>query len=110
MKPKSSPAKRPKPGPQKAMAVGEAAAAYMAESPLEVSVRAAKDGLSALLEHAAAGAQIVITSDGKPKAMLVRYRPVITSKPWVSLADFRAGQKMTSDSTALIRAERDSGY
>jgi len=110
MKPKSSPAKRPESRPRKAVAVGEAAAAYLAEPPLEVSVRAAKDGLSALLERAAAGAQIVITSDGKPKAMLVRYRPVVTSQPWVSLADFRGRYPVTSDSTPLIRAERDGGY
>ena len=79
-------------------------------SPVEISVRAAKDGLSALLERAARGEQIVITSDGRPKAMLVRYRPVITTKPWVSLKDFRARGPMTPDSTPLIRAERDSGY
>ena len=92
------------------MVAEEAAAAYNVPSLMEISVRAAKDGLSALLERAARGEQIVITSDGRPKAMLVRYRPVITTKPWVSLKDFRARFPMTSDSTPLIRAQRDSGY
>lgn len=42
----------------------------------EVSVREAKDQLSALLQRAEAGEEIVITSDGEPKAMLVRHRPI----------------------------------
>jgi prevent-host-death family protein len=36
-----------------------------------ISVRAAKAHLSALLDEVAAGREIVITSDGKPKAKLV---------------------------------------
>jgi len=76
----------------------------------EVSVRAAKDQLSALLERASQGEDIVITSDGKPKAMIVRYRPVITGAPARSRAALRATMAMGPDSTAAIRAERDSGY
>lgn len=75
-----------------------------------VSVREAKDGLSALLQRAAIGEEIVITSDGKPKAMLVRFRPVVGGKPWQSLAAFRATMPMTPDSTPMIRRMRDSGY
>jgi prevent-host-death family protein len=88
--------------------VQEAQTAFAA--PLEVSVRAAKDQLSALLERAANGQDIVITSDGKPKAMIVRYRPVITGKPAKSMAVLRRAMPMTPDSTPLVREMRDSGY
>ena len=109
MGPKKTSGKYPKPSVPP-LKVREASVAQNPPPLAEVSVRAAKDGLSALLERAAAGEQIVITSDGRPKAMLVRYRPVITGKPWVSLKDFRARTSMTSDSTPQIRAQRDSGY
>jgi prevent-host-death family protein len=73
-------------------------------------VREAKDRLSALLQRAALGEEIVITSDGEPKAMLVRFRPVVGGKPWQSLAAFRATLPMTPDSTAMLREMRDRGY
>lgn len=76
----------------------------------EVSVREAKDQLSALLQRAEAGEEIVITSDGEPKAMLVRHRPIVGGKPWQSLAAFRATMPMTPDSTPMLREMRDSGY
>lgn len=41
---------------------------------IQVNVRAAKDRLSNLLELAAQGHEVVITSDGEPKAKLVSYR------------------------------------
>ena len=41
--------------------------------PLQVNVRAAKDNFSSLLEEASRGHEIIITSDGKPKARLVPY-------------------------------------
>lgn len=72
----------------------------------EVSVREAKDQLSALLQRAAGGEEIVITSDGEPKAMLVRHKPMLTGKPWQSLAAFRATMPLTPDSTALVSAAR----
>lgn len=78
--------------------------------PVEVSVRTAKDQLSALLERAAQGEEIVITSDGKPKAMIVRYRPVITGKAAKSTAELRRTMPMTPDSTELIRGMRDAGF
>lgn len=78
--------------------------------PAMVSVRVAKDQLSSLLERAAQGEEIVITSDGKPKAMIVRYRPVITGAPAKSMAALRRSMPMTPDSTALVREMRDSGY
>lgn len=73
----------------------------------EVSVREAKDQLSALLQRAQAGEEIVITSDGEPKAMLVRFRPTPGGKPWQSLAEFRASQPMQPDSTAAISELRE---
>lgn len=75
-----------------------------------VSVREAKDGLSSLLQRAAAGEEIVITSDGQPKAMIVRYKPVIIGAPARSRHELRASMTMGKDSTAMIRAERDRGY
>lgn len=75
-----------------------------------LGVREAKDQLSSLLQRAAGGEEIVITSDGVPTAMIVRYKPVIRGKPWMPHADLRARMPMTSDSTPLIRAMRDSGY
>jgi prevent-host-death family protein len=39
-----------------------------------INVRAAKDQLSSLLEQASRGAEIIITSDGHPKARLVPVR------------------------------------
>lgn len=81
--------------------IKEAAAAYGLRRDV-VSVREAKDQLSGLLQRAARGEQIVITSDGEPRAMIVRYRPVVRAKPWKSLAAFRATQPMQPDSTAII--------
>lgn len=45
------------------------------EQELVVNVRAFKDQLSSLLEQAANGNVVVITSDGQPKARLVPMRP-----------------------------------
>ena len=86
--------------------VNEAAAA---ERPV-VSVREAKDNLSSLLERAANGEDIVVTSDGKPRAMIVRFRPRVTGRPFEpNLAMLRA-MPMTSDSTEIIRRMRDDGF
>ena len=95
--------------PETPQQIREAAAAYGIRRDV-VSVREAKDQLSALLQRAARGEQIVITSDGEPKAMIVRYRPVLHGKPWQSLKAFRDTMPLTPDSTPLIRADRDSGY
>jgi prevent-host-death family protein len=73
-----------------------------------LGVREAKDQLSSLLKRAAAGEEIVITSDGVPAAMVVRYRPVITGKPYQPDWDLLRSVPMTSDSTPHIREERDS--
>ncbi|HVU23942.1 MAG TPA: type II toxin-antitoxin system prevent-host-death family antitoxin [Opitutus sp.] len=89
--------------------IKEAAAAYGLRREV-VSVREAKDQLSGLLQRAARGEQIVITSDGQPKAMIVRYRPAISGQPWRPHEDLRAKMPQTPDSTATIREMRDSGY
>jgi prevent-host-death family protein len=95
--------------PETPQQIKEAAAAYGLRRDV-VSVREAKDQLSGLLQRAAMGEEIVITSDGQPKAMIVRYRPVLRGKPWKSLKAFRDSMPMTPDSTPTIREERDSGY
>jgi len=88
----------------------EEASAEILRGRSTVSVREAKDQLSSLLARAAAGEEIVITSDGEPKAMLVRHRPVVGGKPWRSIEAHRATLSMGPDSTAQIRETRDSGY
>jgi prevent-host-death family protein len=90
-------------------AIEEAAATCGIECTV-VNVREAKDQLSSLLERAAKGEQIVVTSDGQPKAMIVRYRPIITGAKWVSLKALRDKTSIREDSTQIIRDERDSGY
>jgi prevent-host-death family protein len=76
-----------------------------------ISVRAAKAHLSGLLEEVAAGREVVITSDGVPKARLVpmshkRERKVFTGT-WEHLARM---PKWKGGPTAeeLIREDRDS--
>lgn len=88
----------------------EEASAEILRRRSSVSVREAKDQLSSLLARAAAGEEIVITSDGEPKAMLVRHRPVVGGKPWRSIAAHRETLPLGPDSTAQIREARDSGY
>lgn len=74
-----------------------------------LGVREAKDQLSSLLQRAAGGEEIVITSDGEPTAMIVRYKPVIRGKPFKPNWAHLRSMPMTPDSTPGIRAERDSG-
>ena len=78
---------------------------------LTISVRAAKAHLSGLLDEVAAGREVVITSDGVPKARLVpmnqqRERKVFTGT-WEHLARM---PKWKGGPTAdeLIREDRDS--
>ena len=88
--------------------IKEAAAAYGIEVAV-VSVREAKDQLSRLLDRAEQGTKVVITSDGRPKAMIVRYRPHITGTGWTSHRDLRSKTLIVEDSATLIRGERDRG-
>lgn len=75
-----------------------------------LGVREAKDQLSSLLQRAAKGEEIVITSDGTPTAMIVRYKPVIRGKPFKPNWGLLRSMPVTSDSTPFIRAERDGGH
>jgi prevent-host-death family protein len=90
-------------------AVREDAAAYGVECTV-VSVRDAKDQLSGLLEKASLGDQIVITSDGRPKAMIVRYRPMIKGSKWTSRRTLRNRTPVSEDSVQILREMRDAGY
>ena len=79
--------------------------------PLEathINVRAAKDQLSSLLESAAQGNEIVITSDGLPKAKLVAVPS--TRKPfrvdWELLQSMPLRRGPTVEE--LVREDRDS--
>ena len=62
------------PAGAQSMVLNETATA-LEEAELVVNVRAAKDQLSSLLEQAARGNEVIITSDGQPKAKLVPVRP-----------------------------------
>ncbi len=97
--------------------IDEAASSVVREfSPMpgvgtSISVRAAKAHLSGLLDEVAAGREVVITSDGVPKARLVpmnqkRERKVFTGT-WEHLAKM---PKWKGGPTAdeIIRADRDS--
>ncbi len=76
-----------------------------------ISVRAAKAHLSGLLDEVAAGREVVITSDGVPKARLVpmdaepRQRPFSGTREHLkTMPPWRGG--LTSDE--IIRADRDA--
>lgn len=105
MKLKKPSVEYPLPKADTAHEIREAAAAYGIRCDV-VAVREAKNQLSALLQRAARGERIVITSDGQPKAMIVRYRPVLRGKPWKSLTEFRAKQPLQPDSAAIIDEDR----
>ncbi len=79
-----------------------------------ISVRAAKAHLSGLLEEVAAGREVVITSDGVPKARLVpmnqqRERKVFTGT-WEHLAKMPKWKKGDLTGEEIIRADRDSRW
>jgi prevent-host-death family protein len=95
----------PPPVPQQAEVLREASLTEVA--PAQINVRAAKDRLSSLLEEAARGHEIIITSDGQPKAKLV---PMQAKRKrfkvdWESLK--RAPCKAGPSAEELIREERD---
>ncbi len=71
------------------------------------SVRTAKARLSELLDRAAAGEEIVITSDGRPKARLVGIGPAV--HPFrVNRALLRSKRRVAGRrSETLVREERD---
>jgi prevent-host-death family protein len=82
--------------------------ALEAEPKVVVNVRTAKNQLSSLLETAARGDEVVITSDGRPKAKLVpvqpRRRPFRMHWSWLRAQPLSAGPR----AEALVREDRDS--
>lgn len=80
---------------------------------LTISVRAAKAHLSGLLDEVAAGREVVITSDGVPKARLVPMERERTRKVFTGTREHLAKMpKWSGGPTAdeLIRADRDSRW
>ena len=73
-----------------------------------INVRAAKDQFSSLIEQAAAGNEVIITSDGQPKAKLVPFKS--SRRPfrvdWALLRSVKpkAGAKSAEE---IVREERD---
>ena len=80
----------------------------VAEPVMHINVRAAKDQLSSLLEDAAQGNEIVITSDGKPKAKLVPVKKIrkVFRVDWELLRSMPVTAGPSAEE--LIREDRDS--
>jgi len=81
--------------------------AVLEDPALVVNVRAAKDQLSSLLEAAARGDEVVITSDGRPKAKLVASQP--RRRAFRMHWSWLRAQPMSSctRAEALVREDRD---
>ena len=77
---------------------------------LTIPVRAAKAKLSALLEMVAGGQEVIITSDGQPKAVLSPIRPDRSRKVFTGMGDFLLKQPIHGGPSAdeLVREDRDS--
>jgi prevent-host-death family protein len=77
---------------------------------LSIPVRAAKAKFSALLELVASGQEVVITSDGKPKAKLMKAETREPGKVFQGMGDYLMKQPIHGGPTAdeIIRADRDS--
>lgn len=90
------------------MVLREASAAALEETELVVNVRAAKDQLSSLLEQAANGNEVIITSDGLPKAKLVpvraRRRPFRVDWEHLRSMPLKRG---TTPAEVFVREDRD---
>ncbi len=71
------------------------------------NVRTAKAKLSELLERAANGEEVVITSDGRPKAKLVAVRQHAPFRVNRALLRRRARQPSLS-ADAIVREDRDA--
>jgi prevent-host-death family protein len=72
------------------------------------SVRIAKARLSELLERAAAGEEVVITSAGRPKAKLVGIDVTAPPPFRVNRALLRGRPKKGPRAETLVREERDA--
>jgi prevent-host-death family protein len=77
---------------------------------LSIPVRAAKAKLSALLEMVAAGHEVTITSDGKPKAVLSPIGRHMTRKVFTGTWEHLKQMPMQTEgpfAEEIIRADRD---
>ncbi len=74
-----------------------------------VSVRTAKANLSSLLDKVAAGGEILITSDGRPKARLVPWEPTASRKVFTGIPEHlkRIPWRGGPDSTQLVSEGRE---
>ena len=75
-----------------------------------ISIRAAKAQLSALLDWVARGHEVTITSDGVPKARLVKAAPIKPRRVFKGMGEFlknRAPQTPGPSAEELVRADRD---
>jgi prevent-host-death family protein len=75
-----------------------------------INVRSAKTHLSALLELAAGGHEITITSDGRPKAKLISVTEAGGRKTFQGMGDFLLRQPIHGGPSAeeVVREDRDS--
>ena len=98
--------------PVKAAAATLREAAAALEEPVRVvNVRAAKDQLSSLLEEAARGNEVVITSDGIPKAKLVPVRAQrrVFRTDWALLNSMPANLGKAG-AEQIVREDRDGRF
>ena len=78
---------------------------------LTVPVRTAKAKLSALLDLVEGGREITITSDGKPKAILMPIGKRKVRKVFAGMGDYLKSMPMQTEgpfADEIIRADRDS--
>jgi prevent-host-death family protein len=75
-----------------------------------ISVRAAKAHLSALLDLVASGQEITITSDGKPKAKLVKAETRERGKVFQGMGDYLMKQPIHRGMSAeeAVNLDRDA--
>lgn len=85
-------------------------AVAVADLGITFPVRIAKAKLSALLELVAGGQEVVITSDGEPKARLVGIKQRERGKAFTGMGDFLLSQPIHRGMTAdeAVREDRDA--
>lgn len=74
---------------------------------LSIPVRAAKAKLSALLEMVAGGQEVTITSDGRPKAVLLPVREKSSRKIFMGMGDYLKQQPIHRGLSADEAVSRD---
>ena len=85
-------------------------AVAMPDIGLTFPVRIAKAKLSALLELVASGQDVVITSDGLPKARLVSFQPRARGKVFTGMGDYLMKQPIHRGLSAedAVNMDRDA--